>query len=552
MNTEGFAFGTSNSGQFVLQELVPGSPSGGAVGGVIYRPGAASSGMFVATWAEVQAVVAAFSGCCIVWVDDGIVTPALVPASTGVTDFQGRGEIRPYRVDDDNYATLVVEDGATLKALAALRGLILVVGDTQGATPAIDFDFTTSPSGLTPWPALILAEGAFVGSFSTATAPIMQIPSGTTVFIVSSYGGIDAESATAPIANLATNAGFVIQMTGQAYFFTTLASWPSSTWLTFAGTAAAELEYASNVVLNSGGPEAFPGPLAGLTFVQADTQAWEFSFTAPATNVLASIIADGYLPFVGTLHVDAEGFGGTGGGAGGTGGTNAAAGLGGGGSGGAILERGGFDFDLSHSLTVGVGAGGLGGAGGAAGGGAGADGQAATPTTFVDATSNVTLLVFGASQQGSASGHGGSSIQGAFVPNSTDLLAGYGAGFVAAGGKGGLAGVAGTSGQPTRVQALIPGALSWAPGAGGTSSAGEGGGGGGGGAGVLAPAGAGGNSAAAGSPGGNGTSVAPNSGAGAGGGAGGASNTDAGGNGGNGSSGLARLRILVPAGATAP
>lgn len=57
---------------------------------VIYRPGAPSSGPFVETWPEVQAILTASVGRCIVYVDNSIVSPAPVPTATRITECYGR------------------------------------------------------------------------------------------------------------------------------------------------------------------------------------------------------------------------------------------------------------------------------------------------------------------------------------------------------------------------------------------------------------------------------------------------------------------------------
>lgn len=82
---------------------------------VIFRPGVASAGPAVATWAEVQAAIAAADGLITVAVD-GSHAPALVPGASGVTDCQGATTFMAYNqvagavVDD----TLTIKDGATL------------------------------------------------------------------------------------------------------------------------------------------------------------------------------------------------------------------------------------------------------------------------------------------------------------------------------------------------------------------------------------------------------------------------------------------------------
>ncbi|HYX20193.1 MAG TPA: hypothetical protein VFA98_05055, partial [Thermoanaerobaculia bacterium] len=87
---------------------------------IIYRPGGTTGGVTVTTWAQVQEFIALRQGTVIVYVDDSIVSPALVPGATGVTDCQGRVLFRPAIVDSLSYSVLQVEDGATLHNVYAI------------------------------------------------------------------------------------------------------------------------------------------------------------------------------------------------------------------------------------------------------------------------------------------------------------------------------------------------------------------------------------------------------------------------------------------------
>jgi hypothetical protein len=520
---------------------------------IIFRPGAASGGLAVATWAEVQEFVNLREGAVVVYVDDGVAA-AHVPAASGVTDFQGRGEIRAYRQDAANYSTLVIDDGATLKSIFRIAGTVELLAATTGAVPAFDFDYTPNVVG-TPVPSLWLDDGGFIGTMPAAASPAIVVPAGNTLnLFFSNRAGIFLQSAS-----------FLVSCTGASGLDviasdSSIVGGGSASGNVVTGGAGSFSVYEFDSECQNAGLSPIPPVFATASFgsFQVDTQQLTFEFLATTANVLAALQAQGRLPSRGILHFDIEGFGGTGGGGGGEGG-GAARGVGGGGSGGALWQKGGFDFDLSHALNIDVGGGGIAGNGGAAGNNPGMDGGDGGPSFAIDATSNTTLFVLAASsggQGGTAAtgpGRGGASYPGfggsVHIPKSSDAAGPpYGSGFVACGGLGGaVPGPPATAGQRNLASALLPGAGTfWNPGAAGAFAAGDAGNGAGGGAGIFAPGGNGGDSNAGGAPGGNGSTSAPNSGGGAGGGAGGTNAGDAGGNGGPGSTGRVRLIVIAP------
>ena len=536
---------------------------------VIYRPGAASSDLALATWTEVQEFIAFRQGACIVYVDDSLTggAGAAVPSASGVTDGFGRLELRPYR-QDGNQVALVIQDGATLKGLYRVAGTLGIYCDTQGATPALDWDYTPGSSGASAVPIFYVEEEATIGNTPTATEPAVVVPAGKQLaWNFDSRGGI---------LLLAPGAIFLVQLTNAATTF--FAIHAESAQICEGGSFA-------NVV--TGGPlttaifqfdsstlslsPVTPSFVVGtLISEQTDSHVVELTFTASATDVLAALQTPTMttlraLPTSGSVRVDVEGFGGSGGGGGGGGGDMGVPGGGGGGSGGARYQRAGITIDLSHRLDVTVGAGGPAGAAGAPtlAGGNGGDGAS---STVLDFNTNVFLVAFPGSTGGEGGNsasvnnyrHGGASYPGAWIPTApaesgpADPALKYGMGFFAAGGKGapitGFAIQSGAAGQPNAPSLNLPaggGTTFWHAGAGGVGGTTSNGGGGGG-AGIFADGGAGGAEAPAGSPGNPGGSAAANSGAGAGGGAGGVSNTDAGGAGGAGSDGWVKLSLVAP------
>ena len=139
-------------------------PSPMVMGAIIYKPGVPSAGDHVATWPEVQTFVTATDGKCIVYVDDSVVSPALVPGATGITNLFGRTEFRPW-VEDSLVSTILqVEPGATLDNLYALNGMELRL-NAQNATPSLDF--SQAPNG----GFFYLLNEATLSNAATATQP---------------------------------------------------------------------------------------------------------------------------------------------------------------------------------------------------------------------------------------------------------------------------------------------------------------------------------------------------------------------------------------------
>lgn len=523
---------------------------------IIYQPGGVASDLVVTSWAQVQKFIAARQGSVVVYIDTSITSPATVPGVTGVTDGEARLELRPFRQDNHNYTMLIVEDGATLKGIDKISGTLAVFGDTMSATPAFAWDFTVTAAGV-PWVALYLEDGAFIGTTSTATNPAILVVAPDPVnIVVSGQGGI-VQGAPA-ISVITVGAGALLQL---FFYAASLENGPffaptfpiSPQWVSGAGIV--QIEYDSSTVALSAGIQNTNA--ATNTLIQLDTNLVEMTFTVGIGNVLVTL-QDGpvvKLPKFGLLPCELEGFGGSGGGGGGQAG-GAANGVGGGGSGGVPLQRGFFTFDLSHRLDILIGAGGTPGTAGAAPAGNGGNGSDGTSTEALDFTTNIALTLLGGSSGGQGGGpgpgRGGATYPGGvFVPNISDVNGPpYGSGFVQAGGIGGSMNNPGAFGQGALTSLLRPAlplpTTPWGGGPGGSSGAGEGGGGGGGGAGITGPGSGGGSGQPAGTPGGNGGGTAPNSGSGAGGGAGGAGVTDNGGAGGTGSTGLAKLRFLMP------
>ncbi len=508
---------------------MPASPSA-----VIFRPGVASSGLFVETWAEVQTAIAAAEGCIIVYVDDGTAA-AHVPGSSGITEGFGRLEIRPYRGDAALASTLTVDDGATIRGIARLSGTIFVTSDCQSATPSFDWDYSANIVG-TPFPSVVVDDRASFGATGTATQPAVVIGAGETlVFLFSDNGGIFLPAGLAFFhLDDPTAAIIITSYAGELRDDSAVALVPD-TWID--GTGAVQFDYDSPTIYNSVGLPQFSNT-GGIHYHNTDTSQVTMTFVADAADVLATLQSTGHIAKTGNLFIQVEGCGGAGGGGGGQGGA-AGPGQGGGGGAGATWCNASGLFDLSHTLNIICGVGGTPGAAGAPGGGNGGNGGDGSQSGVRDGTSLVFICDFRPGSGARGGGGGGTAGFGGASSGESQWVDGV-AGFSGAGGSGNVGGVAGLDGNTATNNLTTSGP--GAGGVGGTSAGGQGGGGGGGGAGPLGPGGGGGNGGAgAGGPGQSGGGL----GCGGGGGAGGTGAADPGGPGAPGQAGFIRITFLA-------
>ena len=143
---------------------------------IIYRPGGVAGGLVVTTWAQVQKFIAAREGAVTVFVDDSIISPALVPGATGVTEGFGRLILDVYAGDSDAFSVLQIEDGATISNLSLLNVLELRC-NTQSATPSLSWNAT--PNG-----GYLRVTGiAKLSNAATATQSSVVIPAGKDLFL---------------------------------------------------------------------------------------------------------------------------------------------------------------------------------------------------------------------------------------------------------------------------------------------------------------------------------------------------------------------------------
>jgi len=479
---------------------------------IIYKPGVASSGDHVATWPEVQTFIAASDGKCIVYVDDSVVSPALVPAVTGTTPCFGRVELRPYVIGSTAVTVLQIETGATLQDLYAVTGMEL---RCDAISPAINLlTWTISPGG----GYLYLSQGGTLSNSAASNTTGINVPAGQSLRIEMNLGSVILNNPAQPLFSLTATS----RVTLEAFDFSTI----GDSLVTGSGTVDYIFDNATaSNFSNPGAVPLLPGFPGTYRTTNADNIAQVSTFNASQVNVFSEFVG------LGNVWMTVSGYGGGGGGGGGAGGETAAPntpGPGGGGGGASLAGSQTILVNMNHQIDVVVGAGGAGGAGGAAGAPGHGGGNGGT-TYLIDqgATPPVVLAAFSGANGGTEGidllgtltpGQGGLSYLGSAT--SAGSLANT-SGFLAAGAPGSSAGASADAGN-NNVDAIGTTAAAplWAAGAGGGSAASnDGGGGGGGGAGVGGNGGAGGTgNTGTGTAGG---SAGANTGAGGGGGCGG-------------------------------
>ncbi len=189
---------------------------------IIYKPGiAASFGRTVATWAEVQKFIANLQATGVVYVDDSIVSPALVPGATGITDCQGRVELRPFAVDAVLFSVLQIENGAQLLNLYKVSALDLR-SNNQGALPSLDWNLTPTGGGF------YLDEFAQLSNAATATGPMISVAAGVEVFISALQCSFLLNAPAVPLFSVAAVTSTLGMLALDAAFPTGLVSGPGT------------------------------------------------------------------------------------------------------------------------------------------------------------------------------------------------------------------------------------------------------------------------------------------------------------------------------------
>jgi hypothetical protein len=226
---------------------------------IIFQPGGTPGNNLIATtWAEVQAFIALRQSTVVVYVDDSI-APCHVPASSGVTDCQGRVEIRPRRQDGANFSTLTIDPGATLKSLYKLSGTIFLQCNPTGAVPSLDFDYSVGAFGDNAIPILFVEDNAAIGTATTATTPACVVPAGQQLnMFMENFAEVFMQSASALFS---LSAGTIMIVFARSSVFETATSVIPPTWVQ--GPGRFELSYDAGTVgytnQGAGGPVLAPG-----------------------------------------------------------------------------------------------------------------------------------------------------------------------------------------------------------------------------------------------------------------------------------------------------
>ena len=406
---------------------------------IVYKPGVASSGDHVATWPEVQTFITATDGRCIVYVDDSVVSPALVAGATGITDCLGRVELRPYNIDSSSVTILQIQAGATLRNLYAVTGMNLQFAATSAVSM---LDWTIGTGG----GYLYLSQGATLSNTAAATTSAINVPGGKTVRIEMNFARIVLGTLGGqPIFNLLLPTSSV---TLEAFDASTI----DDSLVTGNGSFTVIFDDATASKFSNPGTVPTVVSFSG-TYVTTNIDNVGFirTFTASANNVFSAYSG------LGNVWMTVSGFGGGGGGGGGAGGDGGPPnipGPGGGGGGGSLNQSQTIQVNLNHRIDVVIAAGGVSGTGGAVATSGNAGGDGGTTYLIDQSTGTPTVLAAfsGASGAGGGinllgthtAGLGGASFLGFgsfFQRLSTNI------GFVAAGGTGSLTNVSASPGN---------------------------------------------------------------------------------------------------------
>jgi hypothetical protein len=213
---------------------------------IIFRPGAASGGSAVATWAEVQDFITTREGQVTVYVDDSIVSPALVPGVTGITDCAGRVEIKAASPDSLNIPVLQIEAGATLRNLSFIKG-VEVRSNATTPTPSLDY---TTPNGGN----LSISEFGALSNAGTATTPAIVVPAGQTFFLHLDTGDLILNAPAVPLFSLAATSTLTPYLFNASVVPSNYASGAGDVFLNYDNASAKFFTIAD-----------VPSPLPGLT-----------------------------------------------------------------------------------------------------------------------------------------------------------------------------------------------------------------------------------------------------------------------------------------------
>jgi hypothetical protein len=187
---------------------------------VIFRPGGVASYLVKTDWDDIKAIIESAEGLVHVEVDDSIVSPAVIPGSSGFIDCRGFVTLSSIQHAGPGAPRLLIEDGATLHDLRGVQALdVLCASRTVPSISLSPTRFMAVERGAiieldasATIPAFEVAPGDFnafllsLGNFSTAAAPgvsLMNIGAGgTLVWVVTDLtNGAGTDIVSGPVGS---------------------------------------------------------------------------------------------------------------------------------------------------------------------------------------------------------------------------------------------------------------------------------------------------------------------------------------------------------------
>ena len=181
-----------------------------SVGSIIYRPGGAVTGPYVATWAAVRAFLASRNGApTVIVIDDSVVSPATDATMAGATNLVNATLTSNPTADvTTGGVTLGVFDGAVFQNLSRITGYLFVEGQSSSPVvtdPAVNLFMeeasTITNEGTAPFFhvsagqtfQLWLSEGSYINGI---TAPIVSVDAGamSVGIVLGNYTSVDNNS----------------------------------------------------------------------------------------------------------------------------------------------------------------------------------------------------------------------------------------------------------------------------------------------------------------------------------------------------------------------
>jgi hypothetical protein len=193
-------YNSANTG-YVLTQTAPGivnfaSLPDSAENGIIYRPGGVSADNVYATWPEVVTACNNSNECLIVYVDDSIVSPAMI---TSNLDCKGRVEFRP--ATQSINATVKFEFMQDIQLTdPSFSGVMVVGGNTN-----LNSNIVLSNSYL-----MFMVHGTMFQNTVGSLLPIIDIPDGNGNVIGFNLGSSMSTNNAIPLINVGSGSTLIL------------------------------------------------------------------------------------------------------------------------------------------------------------------------------------------------------------------------------------------------------------------------------------------------------------------------------------------------------